>query len=159
MTYPKKSYGDCAPCVSASDGDHGRDTSRMRAEWAAELRAALVTKITDAIDQTGEMFSLHLTQQGSMIHTWMHEQGFWNSDNKAEKFALMHSEISEALEAMRKDLPSDKIPGYTGEEEELADLLIRVLDYSHHFQLRLGEAIAAKMKMNLSREKMHGKKC
>lgn len=91
------------------------------------------------------------------IAAWNEHQGFWACDNTGEKIALMHSELSEALEADRKNLPSEKIPGFTGVEEELADCVIRILDFAGHHELRLAEAIAAKLQHNLSRPFKHGK--
>lgn len=99
-----------------------------------------------------------LSNLGNLINEQMVAQGFWESENSGEKFALMHSEISEALEADRKDLPSDHIPDFSGVEEELADTLIRILDFAAFHELRLGEAIVAKMMFNLSRPPKHGKK-
>jgi NTP pyrophosphatase (non-canonical NTP hydrolase) len=90
------------------------------------------------------------------------KKGFWpeavESRNKGELIALMHSELSEALEADRKDLRSDHIPAFTGVEEELADCIIRILDFSGAFKLRLGEAIIAKLQYNATRPFKHGKK-
>ena len=94
---------------------------------------------------------------GEQITAFMNVQGFRGCDNTGEKIALMHSELSEALEADRKDLPSDHIEGFTGVEEELADTVIRILDFAGHHQLRLGEAIIAKLQFNLSRPYKHGK--
>lgn len=48
--------------------------------------------------------------------------------NFGEMLALAHSEISEALEADRKDLMDDKLPQYHGTFVELVDLMIRDLD-------------------------------
>jgi len=48
--------------------------------------------------------------------------------NVPEKMMLMVSEISEALEAFRKDLKDDKLPQYDGVTVELADLFIRMGD-------------------------------
>lgn len=75
----------------------------------------------------------------------------------AMKGDLMHSELGERTEAQRKSLPSDKIEGFTGEEEELADMVIRALDYCGRRKFRLGKAIVAKMRYNFGREYMHGK--
>lgn len=74
-----------------------------------------------------------------------------------QKLALMHSELSEALEGSRKDLSSDKLPGFTAEEEEIADMIIRAGDFSGKRRLRLGLAIVLKLRYNAGRPYMHGK--
>ena len=82
-----------------------------------------------------------------------------NPVNSGEQIALMHSELSEALEWLRhNNRQSDHIPEFTGLEEELADVIIRIMDYSEEKQLRLSEAIIAKMDYNQSREYKHGEK-
>lgn len=48
--------------------------------------------------------------------------------NFGEMIALAHSELSEALEADRKDLMDDKLPQYHGTYVELIDAIIRELD-------------------------------
>ena len=71
--------------------------------------------------------------------------------------ALMHSELSEALEGLRKHEPSDdKIPSYTPEEAEYADVIIRIMDTAKAHGLRVGEAVIAKMRMNKTRTHKHG---
>lgn len=86
-------------------------------------------------------------------------KGFWdNPRNKGEMIALMHSELSEALEGIRKPgTMSDKIPTFTPEEEELADLLIRVFDYCGGHNVRLADAVIAKLEYNSNRPHKHGK--
>lgn len=71
----------------------------------------------------------------------------------------MHSELSEALEYMRHgNPPDDKIPEFSGLEAELADVVIRIMSYAGSNNLRISEAIVAKIKFNATREHMHGGK-
>ncbi len=51
------------------------------------------------------MIEPNLNAAAGSIHHHMVMQGFWESDNDGEKVALMHSELSEALEAMRSGNP------------------------------------------------------
>jgi len=70
----------------------------------------------------------------------------------------MHSELSEALEADRESNPeSEKIEGFSEVEEELADLMIRVMDAAGERNFRIGDAIVAKMAYNTDRPYKHGK--
>lgn len=71
--------------------------------------------------------------------------------NHGEMFMLMVSEISEAMEAYRKDLMDDKLPHRKGVEVELADACIRIFDYCANFGLDLGGAIAEKLEFNKMR--------
>ena len=66
----------------------------------------------------------------------------------AEKLALIHSEVSESMEAARKDLMDDKLPHRKGIEVELADAVIRILDLSGALKLDLAGAILEKLAFN-----------
>lgn len=73
--------------------------------------------------------------------------------NKAEKIALMHSELSEALEALRQtDQNKNNVA------EELADCCIRIFDYCAAFEIDLEKEINKKMKINAKRPLKHNKK-
>ena len=70
----------------------------------------------------------------------------------AEKLALIHSELSEAMEGARKNLMDDKLPHRKMIEVELADALIRILDLAGALQLDLAGAIQEKLAFNKTRE-------
>ena len=94
------------------------------------------------------------------MHGLAKEKGWYERERELpELLMLVVSELSEALEAGRnRQDASEKIPEFTALEEEMADAVIRILDMSEHFELRLGEAILAKWEYNKSRPHRHGGK-
>lgn len=83
---------------------------------------------------------------------WLDRDGNPISRNRGEMIALIHSELSEALEGERKGLVSDHIPEFSAVEEEMADALIRIFDYAGGFGLDLAGAFAAKVAYNAKRQ-------
>lgn len=94
-----------------------------------------------------------------LAHKTATEAG-WYSDPKTgepvernfgEVIALMHSELSEALEADRKDLMDDKLPHRKGIEVEFADTIIRILDTAAAHGLDVAGAVIEKNRYNQQR--------
>ena len=78
--------------------------------------------------------------QQEEVHQTAVKAGWWSEPrNDGGLIAPMHSERSEALEA------------------ELADVVIRIMDYAEARDLDIATAIIAKDEMNQTRVKKHGK--
>jgi NTP pyrophosphatase (non-canonical NTP hydrolase) len=93
------------------------------------------------------------------VHANAVDHGWHREDRGTEPLLLMHSEISEAVEALRDGNPeSVKIPGHSHVAEELADVIIRVLDYCGKHEIDIGRAILAKHRYNIDRPYRHGGK-
>ena len=100
-----------------------------------------------------------ITNLTQLSHGLAVEAGWWANPhtgerierNDGELIALMHSELSEALEAIRKNLDDDHLPQHKGVTVELADTLVRIFDYCGARQLPIGEALAQKLAYNAQR--------
>lgn len=81
-----------------------------------------------------------------------------NERKDGELIALIHSEISECLEALRHGNPkSDKID-ISNAEEELADAVIRIMDMAFTKKFNIPEALMKKLEYNKTRPYRHGGK-
>lgn len=90
------------------------------------------------------------------------DHGFWEnpieSYNKSEKLMLIVTELAEVCEALRTDAKDDKLPQYPGEWVEIADAIIRLLDYCAAYKIPIADVLLDKHNFNVSRPYKHGKK-
>jgi NTP pyrophosphatase (non-canonical NTP hydrolase) len=88
------------------------------------------------------------------IHQNARRHGWWDSFRPIpELLCLVHSEVSEALEAYRNDMAD--IEGFA---EELADTVIRVFDMAEGLGIDIEYFILEKHKKNIERPFKHGGK-
>ena len=113
----------------------------------------------DDLNQEERQALLGLEAAQRLAHRTAAEAG-WYSDPKTgqpiernfgEVVALMHSELSEALEADRKGLKDDKLPHRDGREVEFADCIIRILDTAAALGLDVAGALIEKNRYNRQR--------
>lgn len=111
-------------------------------------------------------FQYRFNELAKQVNALARKNGFWEQSVDSPsanvvplKLCLIHEEVSEALTAVRKSLgSSEKIPAHSALAEELADIVIRVMDLGHEMGIDMGEAIMAKFSYNLKRPYKHGKK-
>lgn len=125
-----------------------------------------------------------LTDLSKAIHAANVEKGFYEEGedrNIPEMLALIHSEVSEALEAHRKDKFFETDGSYSIAdvleiqqdaafknaflnsakdtfEDEIADSIIRLLDLAAYRGIDISSHVSAKMRYNQMRPHKHGKK-
>lgn len=75
--------------------------------------------------------------------------------------ALIHSELSEALEAWRGGEPADEhVPEFSAVSVELADAVLRIMDVAYRNDYSVAAALLAKLEFNATRPRRHGgKRC
>lgn len=111
------------------------------------------------------MVNTDLDELAFAIHSNAVEKGFWaEADNSMavrtifylKQIAMIHSEVSEALEAIRKKKGDDQVV------EEFADIIIRVLDLWAGMSQRgytndsISQVLVRKVELNKDRPHMHG---
>jgi len=104
--------------------------------------------------------AIDIEEYAEVIHINAKLKGFWDDNNGTifylKQLAMIHSEVSEVLEAIRKEKGDQQVI------EEFADILIRVFDLymgmkrDGYTDLKLEDVFKNKMKINSERPRMHG---
>lgn len=104
------------------------------------------------------------------VHAIAKSKGWWDKEcSFGEVIALIHSELSEALGLYREEknvksvwIEPAPVKGFVGKPEgipiELADAIIRILDYCGRHDIDIANAILLKMEYNKTRPYRHGGK-
>lgn len=117
-----------------------------------------------------EQLKYSLNQIRDVVHKNSVDHGFHNLDEDEGQFVtrammLLNTETSELYESHRNNTLSshcDKSPKMlvplTNEEEEIADIIIRALDYCGRRKIDAGKAVSVKHLFNVDRPYRHGGK-
>lgn len=130
----------------------------------ASQRHPMLTTVSVVTSLESLSMELAVSERESFFHTTLPlgflgreafdtavQKGFYTLNRSPLEFhALFHTEISEATKEIRN--------GTDGEATELADCLIRILDYCHYRGFQIDSVVRNKMQKNRSRPYLHGGK-
>lgn len=107
---------------------------------------------------------MDLNDLSRKAHKFACDKGFWPTWSPAQPemcearaIGLIHSEVSELMEAHRQEI-GDPEEHKQRMAEEMADIIIRVADLAGGFDIDLEQAVDDKMRYNASRPWKHGKR-
>lgn len=104
-----------------------------------------------------ERMQLGIANTQWLCHALAKKSGWWDGVDITDKniigtkLCLIHSEISEALEGIRKDKMDDHLKDRRCVEVELADAIIRIFDLAGAMELNVADALIEKLAYNQNR--------
>lgn len=109
-----------------------------------------------------KLFDGKLNEAARLFYENAKAHGFYDVEPTfLERMALVHSEVSEAVEEFRKGELAHAVYYVNGKPEgvptELADAMIRILDYCGRNRIDIESAIEEKHAYNVGRPYKHGK--
>lgn len=109
-----------------------------------------------------ENLRAQIVEAGALLtevcHALSKEGGWWDGPDADHPFmvptklALIHSEVSEALEGHRKNKRDEHLPQHSSLAVELGDAVIRIGDLVGRLNINLGVVILEKLLYNAQRE-------
>lgn len=125
----------------------GRNVKHERMVTAVEALADKVDELNVEIEEKSD-----ITRYVEESYETAKSKGWYEDASISTKLALIHAEVSEALEADRSGESKERVG------EELADICIRVFSLSGYLDIDLHKAIRNKMDYNKTRPYKHGGK-
>ena len=145
--------------------DHFKQTATHLRDWCLREGVALdseafLTSLARTLENHQSTFTKAYNATAAEVNATAIDHGFWDiPSSEPTLLMLMVTELAEACEGLRHgNPPSDHIPEFSAVEEELADTLIRIMDYGYAMGYRVAEALQVKMAFNRDRPRMHGGK-